>query len=100
MALPSELLASDVLNRIRIAFKALRFMDMTPIGSLIGGALASRFGAPLVVAVGGLGCVALSAWFARRVAPLRDLVLPVYERLGIIPEVASALQSASDLRSR
>jgi len=76
----------------------MAFMGTMPIGSLAGGALASRIGAPATVAIGGLGCLALGLWFARRVAPLRALVLPIYEARGIIPEVAQGLQSASEVR--
>jgi MFS family permease len=76
----------------------MAFMGTMPIGGLAGGALASRIGAPATVALGGLGCLALGLWFARRVAPLRALVLPVYEARGIIPEVARGLQIASEVR--
>ena len=79
---------------------AMAFVGTMPLGSLTGGALANRFGAPLIVAIGGVGCLFLSVWFSRRVAPLRELVLPVYERLGIIPDVAKVLQSVSDERPR
>jgi outer membrane protein TolC len=43
----------------------MTFMGMTPLGNLASGAIAQRVGAPPTVAVGGLVCVAASAWFLR-----------------------------------
>ncbi len=78
----------------------MAFMGMGTIGSLAAGWLATRFGAPPTVALGGLGCIAAAAWFARQRAALRDHVRPIYRELGIIPEVASGLLNASELRTR
>ena len=50
--------------------------------------------------MGGLGCLALALWFSRRLAPLREIVYPVYERMGILPEVAQGLQTASTFRPK
>jgi MFS family permease len=97
----NTVLQTLVVERMRgrvMSLYTMAFMGTMPIGGLAGGALASRIGAPATVALGGLGCLALGLWFARRVTPLRALVLPVYEARGIIPEVARGLQSASEVR--
>jgi MFS family permease len=78
----------------------MAFIGMSPMGSLAGGAIAARVGAPVAVALGGLGCLALAFWFSRRLAPLREIVYPVYERMGILPEVARGLQTASTFRPK
>ncbi len=78
----------------------MAFIGMSPLGSLAGGAIATRFGAPLAVSLSGLGCLALAIWFSRRLAPLREIVYPVYERMGILPEVARGLQTASTIRPK
>jgi len=78
----------------------MAFIGMSPMGSLAGGAIAARLGAPVAVALGGLGCLALAFWFSRRLAPLREIVYPVYERMGILPEVARGLQTASTFRPK
>ncbi|MBI4539478.1 MAG: MFS transporter [Gemmatimonadetes bacterium] len=78
----------------------MAFIGMSPIGSLLGGALAVRLGAPATVLLGGSACVLLAAWFARQLPSLREMVRPIYERLGIIPEVATGLQTASELRPK
>ena len=81
-----------------MALYTMAFIGLSPVGALLGGALADRIGAPLTVAGGGAACVALALWFARQIPELREMVLPIYRRLGILPEVAAALQSATDPR--
>ena len=93
------LVGEDMRGRV-MSLYTMAFVGMTPIGSLTGGALANRFGAPFIVALGGIGCLVAAGWFATRIAPLRQLILPVYEKRGIIPEVASGLQGASEMRPR
>lgn len=93
------LVQEELRGRI-MSLYTMAFVGMTPIGGLIGGAIASRVGAPVAVVAGGAGCLLLAAWFGRRLAPLREIVLPMYAELGIIPEVARGLQGASELRPR
>jgi MFS family permease len=79
---------------------AMAFMGLGTIGSLAAGWLATVLGATPTVAMGGLGCVAAAAWFARERPVLRELVRPIYRELGIIPEVATGLLTASELRTK
>jgi len=72
-------------------------MGMAPFGSLLGGALAHRIGVPLTFAIGGAACLIGALLFATRIPSLRPMVLPIYRRKGIIPEVAQGLQNASGL---
>jgi MFS family permease len=76
---------------------AMAFVGVAPFGSLIAGGLAQRFGAPVALLVGGSACIAGAAAFLSRLPALRRLVRPIYVRLGIIPEIAAGLQSASQL---
>ncbi len=80
-----------------MSFYTMAFMGLAPIGSLLGGSLASRIGAPWTVFVGGVACLAGAVLFARRLPVLRSKVRPIYVTMGIIPEVASGIQSATDL---
>ena len=80
-----------------MSFYSMAFMGMTPFGSLIGGMIARRFGAPMALLAGGLTCLAGAAWFALQLPALRAAVRPIYARLGIIPEISAAIQSASNL---
>jgi MFS family permease len=66
------------------------FYGAAPLGSLAAGALAESAGlAPALWAVAGVG-VAASAVFALRLPRLRELVRPIYVRLGILPEPGAA----------
>jgi MFS family permease len=95
-----QTLVGDAMRGRVMSLFALCFFGVAPVGSLIGGALATRMGAPATVALGGLGCLVIAAWFAGRLAPLRELVLPVYERRGVIPAVARGLGNASEMRPK
>ncbi len=79
---------------------AMAFMGMGTVGSLAAGGLATILGAPMTVGIGGAGCLAASAWFSRQRPALRSLVRPIYQDLGIVPEVATGLLTASELRTR
>jgi MFS family permease len=78
----------------------MAFMGMAPFGSLLAGTLASNIGAPATVMIGGFACLAAAAWFQYKLPAIRALVRPIYVRLGIIPEVATGLQTATELRPK
>ena len=67
-----------------MSFYTMAFFGTVPIGSLIGGAIAERIGAPATIALSGASCLAAGAWFAARLPTIRALVRPVYQRLGIL----------------
>jgi hypothetical protein len=74
-------------------------MGMAPFGSLLAGMMASRIGAPRTVVISGVVCIVGSAWFAMYLNKIRDAVRPIYRELGILPEMANAIHSASALRT-
>jgi len=80
-----------------MSFYTMAFMGMTPFGSLLAGSLASKIGAPNTLIIGGIWCLIGSVVFASRLPALRKIVQPVYVKMGIIPEIASGIQSATDL---
>ncbi len=80
-----------------MAFYSMAFQGMAPFGSLLAGSLAARFGAPVTVTVSGVACVLGSAWFASRLPEIRQIVRPIYVRLGIIPEIALGVHQATSL---
>jgi MFS family permease len=80
-----------------MSFYTMAFMGATPVGSLIAGFLASKIGAPWTVFIGGLVCIFGAFSFAKRLPILRKLVRPIYVKMGIIPEIAIGIQSASEL---
>jgi len=80
-----------------MSFFTMAVMGMTPLGSLAAGVSADAVGAPATLIVGGLACLVTGSVFASRLPALQEVVRPIYVRLGIIPEVAKGLQTASDL---
>jgi hypothetical protein len=72
-------------------------MGMAPFGSICGGALAHRIGVPTTLGLGGVVCIVGALLFARRIPMLRPMVLPIYRRKGIIPDVATGLNTAASL---
>ncbi|MGC3968363.1 MAG: MFS transporter [Pirellulales bacterium] len=64
---------------------AMAFLGTAPLGSLLAGSVAERFGAPTALLIAGVGCVAGTLVFLRRLPRLRDEVRPIYRALGILP---------------
>jgi MFS family permease len=75
----------------------MAFMGMAPFGSILGGALAHRIGVPATFVIGGAASIVGALLFAMKIPALRPMVLPIYRRKGIIPEIAEGLQTASGL---
>jgi MFS family permease len=66
-----QVMVPDALRGRVMAVYSMMFMGMAPIGALLGGVLADRFGAPLTVAVGGVASVAGAGWFALQLPRIR-----------------------------
>lgn len=89
---------SDDDKRGRVmSFYTMSFMGMAPIGSLAAGALAGRIGVTGTLMIGGAICIAASIFFAGKLAVIRRLIHPIYRKIGIIPEMASGINTASEL---
>jgi MFS family permease len=74
MASSNTLIQAMVPDRLRgrtMAVYSMMFMGMAPLGALFSGALADRIGAPLTVAIGGVGAIAGAAIFARKLPGIR-----------------------------
>jgi len=74
MGSSNTLIQSMVPDRLRgrvMAVYSMMFMGMAPIGSLISGAAAARFGARATVAVAGVVCMAAAAVFRARWSVIR-----------------------------
>jgi MFS family permease len=87
MASTNTIIQTIVDERFRgrvMAFYTMAFFGSAPIGSLLGGMLADRMGAPKTILWGGVVCLAASAWFAVKLPTLRVLVRKIYIERGII----------------
>lgn len=90
-----SLAAERMRGRVMSLF-SMMLVGMAPFGSLVAGTLADRFGAPVVVATGGLCCAAAGLWFGRLLPRLRAAALPVLIRRGIISEPVAAAETSDD----
>ena len=80
-----------------MSFYMMAFLGTVPFGSLISGWLSSRIGAPHTLLAGGICCTAGAAWFARQLPEIRTAVRPIYVKMGILPEVATAISNTAEL---
>jgi MFS family permease len=80
-----------------MSFYTMAFIGMSPFGSLLAGLLASKIGAPNTLLICGASCIFGSLLFSRSLPRLREMVRPIYVRMGIIPEVAKGIETATEL---
>ncbi len=90
------LVDEDKRGRI-MSFYAMAFMGASPLGSLIAGAIAQKIGVQWTVFIGGIACIGGAIVFARRLPLLREKVLPIYVKMGIIPEIVRGIQGATEM---
>lgn len=76
------------------------FIGIAPLSSLLAGIIAERLGAPHTLLLSGLLSIAVMTFFARKLPHIRRLIHPIYVRKGIIPEVATGLQTAAGIVSQ
>jgi len=75
--------AEDLRGRV-MSFYTMAFLGTAPIGSLLAGAAADRFGTTATILVGGVACIAAALAFLLRLPGLREQVRPIYVERGII----------------
>jgi MFS family permease len=66
-----QTLTPDALRGRVMSLFLMMFMGTPPLGSLLAGSLASHIGAPLTVAITGVGCVLAAMWFHWQLPVLR-----------------------------
>jgi MFS family permease len=64
---------------------AMSFL-MGPFGSLLGGSLASKIGAPYTLMISGASCLLGSFLFIKKQPSLREMIRPIYIQKGILSE--------------
>ena len=75
-----QLVAPDAMRGRLVSLHIAAFLGVMPLGSLVFGLLAERFGAAATVAAGGLACLLGAAGFAGRLKAMRSLLAPHYAR--------------------
>ncbi|MEP6515371.1 MFS transporter [Microcoleus vaginatus] len=64
----------------------MAFFGVTPFGNLVAGGLANYIGAPNTVIIGGIVCVLGSIVFTKQLPALKNIVRPLYQKMGLIPQ--------------
>lgn len=80
-----------------MGFFTVAFVGMAPVGSLLAGGVANVIGAPWTLFMGGIVCLIAAGLFARRLPQLREMVRPIFVTKGILPEIATGIECASDV---
>jgi len=87
LAATNTLLQTIVEEKLRgrvMAYYTMAFFGTVPIGSLLGGLIADKYGSIVTVRVSGIVCLIGGAWFAYQLPAIRAAVRPIYRQLGII----------------
>jgi len=79
------LVEEDKRGRVMAIF-AMAFMGMVPFGCLLEGKLASLLGASNTLLINSACCILAAILFARKLPSLREIVRPIYVKMGIIRE--------------
>jgi MFS family permease len=83
-----------------MSFYTMAFRGMSPFGSLIAGSLGNSIGAPATLVLSGSISLMGAFMFYLKLPALRKVVRPIYENLGILPQLASGVQSAAESAQR
>ncbi|MCC9629345.1 MFS transporter [Blastopirellula sp. JC732] len=76
----------------------MAIMGTAPIGSLVAGAVAHRFGTTFAISFSGAACLVGIAAFAWMLPRLREHVTPIYRRKGVLPEIAEGLEASAEIQ--
>jgi MFS family permease len=79
-----------------MSFYSLAIMGTAPFGSLLAGSLAKIVGTPVTILVGGISCIIGAFFFYKKLPELKRIVRPVYVRMGLISEIVTGIQTASE----
>ncbi|HEY0704181.1 MAG TPA: MFS transporter [Candidatus Acidoferrales bacterium] len=79
-----QAMVPDELRGRAMAMYTMMFMGMAPIGSLLSGLLADWIGAPLTVAIGGVGAVIGAVLFLRKLPSLRFEAHQLIDAQGLV----------------
>jgi MFS family permease len=92
------LVDDDKRGRVMSLF-TMAFLGVAPFGSLLAGAVADRIGPQWTLVTAGGACLCAGLTFATRLPALRPFIRPIYVQRGILPEVATGIQTTAALAS-
>jgi MFS family permease len=88
---------SDENKRGRVmSFYSMAFRGMSPFGSLLAGGLGSSVGAPAAILFSGSVCLVSAALYLLKLPVIRSIVRPIYQSMGILPQIAEGVEQATN----
>ena len=79
-----------------MSFYAMAFRGMSPFGSLLAGGLGSSLSAPTAILLSGSVCLASAVFYLYKLPVIRDLIRPIYQSMGILPQIAEGVEQATN----
>jgi hypothetical protein len=79
-----------------MSFYAMAFRGMSPFGSLLAGGLGSSLSAPTAILLSGAVCLASAVLYLYKLPVIRDLIRPIYQSMGILPQIAEGVEQATN----
>jgi MFS family permease len=76
-----------------MSFFSMSFLGVIPFGSLLGGVLANRIGAPNTLIIDGIACILGFIFFAKQLPALKQMVIPIYQKIGVLPKAERGVKS-------
>jgi len=89
------ILEEDKRGRV-MSFFTVAFMGMAPFGSFGAGVMADIIGPRETLLLGAGCCLAGAIIFARHLPHIREMVRPIYAKMGILKGVAQRMESAAE----
>ena len=79
-----------------MSFYSMAFRGMSPFGSLLAGGLGSIISVPTAILLSGSVCIASAAFYMVKLPVIRHLVKPIYQSMGILPQIAEGVEQATN----
>jgi len=75
----------------------MAYIGTAPFGSLLAGSVSHHIGVPPTLLISGICCLGGALWFFKQLPEIREAIRPIYITLGILPEVRTGIETASEL---
>jgi predicted MFS family arabinose efflux permease len=80
-----------------MSFYTLAFSGTMPFGSLFGGTIASKIGAPHTLLISGIVCIIGALFFVTKLPMIRKEIRPIYRKIGLIPNLPDSYEDPTPI---
>jgi hypothetical protein len=71
---------------------------ITQVWGFYGRSLAGLIDAPGTLILGGVICIISVSVYFKKLPSVRPFIRPIFERMGILPEIAAGIEETSEVR--